>query len=191
MIEVCSIGGYSEVGKNMTALKIDNEVVIFDMGIFLPAIINYEEEGNDRSNLDREGMIKLGAAPDDSVIDDWKDQVKAILVGHCHLDHIAAIPFLADRYKAPIYGTPFTIEVIKQTLYDEHSKISNPLKVVNVNSKIKISDNISVEFINMTHSTLQTSIIVIHCKYGTIIYANDFKFDNHQVLGKKPDMDRL
>ena len=191
MIEVCSVGGYSEVGKNMTALKIDDEVVIFDMGIFLPAIINYEEEGHDRQNLDREGMINLGAIPDDKVINDWKGKVKAILLGHCHLDHIAAIPYLADEYKAPIYGTPFTIEVVKQMLQDERIKIRNSLRVVNVNSKIKISDNIEVEFINMTHSTLQTALIAVHCKYGTILYANDFKFDSTPVLGKKPNIKRL
>jgi|TARA_Y100000310_G_scaffold85507_1_gene82323 ribonuclease J len=191
MIEVCSVGGYSEVGKNMTALKIDDEVIIFDMGIFLPAIINYEEEGNDRESLDREGMIKLGAVPDDSVINDWKGKVKAILCGHCHLDHIAAIPHLADEYKAPIYGTPFTIEVIKQMLQDDKIKIRNGLRVVNVNSKVRISDNIEVEFINMTHSTLQTAIMAVHCKYGTIVYGNDFKFDSTPVLGKKPNFKRL
>src|SRR3989338_3700623 len=191
MIEVCSVGGYSEVGKNMTALKIDNEVVIFDMGIFLPAIINYEEEGNDRNNLDREGMINLGAAPDDSCIDGWKDQVKAILVGHCHLDHIAAIPYIAERYKAPIYGTPYTIEVIKEMMHDDSKRIRNHLKAVNINAKIKISENLQAEFINVTHSTLQTTIIAVHCKYGTIIYANDFKFDNHPVLGNKPNLKRL
>ncbi|MBI2105240.1 RNase J family beta-CASP ribonuclease [Candidatus Woesearchaeota archaeon] len=191
MIEVCSVGGYSEVGKNMTALKIDNEVVIFDMGIFLPAIINYEEEGNDRSNLDREGMIALGAVPDDSCIDDWKDKVKAILVGHCHLDHIAAIPYLAERYRAPIYGTPYTIEVIKEMMHDDSKRIRNSLKAVNINAKVKISENLQAEFINVTHSTLQTTIIAVHCKYGTIIYANDFKFDNHPVLGNKPNLKRL
>jgi len=191
MIEVCAVGGYSEVGKNMTAVKIDDEVLIFDMGVFLPAIINYEEEGNDRSSLDRVGMINLGAVPDDSCIDDWKDKVKAILVGHCHLDHIAAIPYLADRYKAPIYGTPFTIEVIKQMLFDNNKKIRNPLKAVNINAKIKLSDKITVEFINITHSTLQATLIAVHCKYGTIMYANDFKFDNHPVLGNKPNLKRL
>ncbi|MEK6856866.1 MAG: RNase J family beta-CASP ribonuclease, partial [Nanoarchaeota archaeon] len=191
MIEVCAVGGYSEVGKNMTAVRIDDEVLIFDMGVFLPAIINYEEEGNDRNNLDREGMIRLGAVPDDSCIDAWKDKVKAILVGHCHLDHIAAIPYLADRYKAPIYGSPFTIEVIRQMLEDENKKIINPLKAVNINAKIKISENLTVEFINITHSTLQTTIIAVHSKYGTIIYANDFKFDNHPVLGTKPNIKRL
>src|SRR3989344_1473815 len=191
MIEVCSVGGYSEVGKNMTALRIDDEVVIFDMGIFLPAIINYEEEGNDRSNLDREGMIGLGAAPDDSCIDNWRKDVKAILIGHCHLDHIAAIPYLADRYNSTIYGTPFTIEVIKQMLNDEGIRINNKLKAMNVNSRFRVSDNLEVEFINMTHSTLQTTIIAVHCKYGTIVYANYFKFDNHPVLGKRPNMERL
>lgn len=191
MIEVCAVGGYSEVGKNMTAVKIDDEVLIFDMGVFLPAIINYEEEGNDRSNLDREGMINLGAVPDDSCIDDWKNNVKAILVGHCHLDHIAAIPYLAERYKAPIYGSPFTIEVIKQMLNDHNKKIRNSLKAVNINSRVNISDKISAEFINITHSTLQTTIIAVHCRYGTIIYANDFKFDNHPVLGNKPNLKRL
>ena len=191
MIEVCAVGGYSEVGKNMTAVKIDDEVIIFDMGIFLPAIINYEEEGNDRNSLDREGMINLGAVPDDSCIDEWKDSVKAILVGHCHLDHIAAIPYLAERYKAPIYGSPFTIEVIKQMLHDEETRIRNSLKAVNINAKVKISEKLTAEFINITHSTLQTTIIAIHCKYGTIIYANDFKFDNHPVLGNKPNLKRL
>ena len=192
MIEVCAVGGYSEVGKNMTALRIDNEVLIFDMGLFLPAIINYEEEGNTkREHLDREAMINLGAVPDDSCINDWKDNVKAILVGHCHLDHIAAIPYLADRYKAPIYGTPFTIEVIKQMLNDNDKKIRNPLKAVNINARISLSDKLSVEFINITHSTLQATIIAVHCKYGTIVYANDFKFDNHPVLGKKPNLKRL
>jgi len=191
MIEVCAVGGYSEIGKNMTAVKIDDEVLIFDMGVFLPAIINYEEEGKDRSALDREGMIDLGAIPDDSCIDDWKDKVKGILVGHCHLDHIAAIPYLAERYKAPIYGSPFTIEVIKRMLSDENRKIRNPLKAVNINSTVRVSDKITAEFINITHSTLHATIIAVHCRYGTIVYTNDFKFDNHPVLGKKPNLKRL
>lgn len=191
MIEICSVGGYSEVGKNMTAIKIDNEVIILDMGIFLPAIINYEEEGNDRASLDKQGMIKLGAAPNDAVIEDWKKLTKAIVIGHCHLDHIGAIPFLAEDYKAPILATPYTIEVIKNMLFEEEIKIKNQLKPMNVNSRMKVSNNLEVEFINMTHSTLQTTIIAIHSKYGTIVYANDFKFDNHPVLGKKPNLERL
>ena len=191
MIEICTVGGYSEVGRNMTAVKIDNEVVILDMGICLPKIIDFEELGGDRTKLNKHHMIKLGAIPNDNVIDSWKPLVKAIAIGHCHLDHIAAIPYLAPHYKAPILGTPYTIEVIKQMLVDDKFTIKNPLKSINPNSRIRISDNIELEFINITHSTLQTAMIAIHTRYGVIIYANDYKFDQMPIVGQKANVERL
>src|SRR3989338_668127 len=192
MIEICTIGGYSEVGKNMTAVKVDEEVVIFDMGVFLPKIINFEEEGGDRRNLTTDGLIKLGAIPDDTVIKHWKGKVKAIVFTHCHLDHVAAAPYLGNNYpKAPMIGTPFTIEVLKRMVRDDGIDLKNKFKVLNVNSKIKITKNLEVEFINMTNSTPQTVMIALHSKYGTVIYANDFKFDNNPVVGKKPNLERL
>lgn len=192
MIEICTIGGYSEVGKNMTAVKIDEEVVIFDMGIFLPKIINFEEEGGDRKSLTTDDLIKLGAIPNDTVIKDWKSKVKAIAFTHCHLDHIAAAPYLGKNYpRAPMIGTPFTIEVLKRMVRDDNVELKNKFKVLNVNSKIKISNNLEMEFINMTHSTPQTVMIALHSKYGTVLYANDFKFDNNPIVGKKPNFERL
>ena len=191
MIEICTVGGYSEVGRNMTAIKVDNEVIILDMGICLPKIIDFEEEGGDRSELNKKHMIKLGAIPNDNVIKSWQPLVKAIAIGHCHLDHIAAIPYLAPHYHASIFGTPYTIEVIRQMLIDEKFHIKNPLKSINPNSKVRVSKNLELEFINMTHSTLQAAMIAIHTKYGTIIYANDYKFDQTPVVGQKANVARL
>ena len=191
MIEIFTIGGFSECGKNMSAVKIDDEVVILDMGVYLPKLIDFEEGGGDRKNLTAEGMIKLGAIPDDSVIAAWKDKVKAIVIGHCHLDHSLAVQFLAPHYKAPVIGTPYTIEVIKNQLRDEKISIKNQLIIVNPNSSIKISKNIEIELIHITHSTLQTALVAVHTPYGVILYANDFKLDNDPVLGKKPDYARL
>src|SRR3989338_4721442 len=188
-IEICTIGGYEQVGKNMTAIKVDDEVIIIDMGIYLPAIINYE--GEDWHTLSSAQMISLGSIPDDRVIEDWQKKVKAIILGHCHLDHIAGVPYLAAKYRASIYGTPFTLEVLKTILDDEKISLPNKLKPVNTGRIVNISKNISIEFINVTHSTLQTAMIAIHTPKGIIIYANDFKFDNHHVLGKKPDYERL
>jgi len=74
---------------------------------------------------------------------------------------------------------------------DEKIKLKNELKALNVNSVYRVSDNIKIEFINMTHSIPQTVMIAIHTKYGIVIYANDFKFDNHPVIGKKPDYSKL
>jgi len=192
MIEICAVGGYSEVGKNMTAIKVDDEVVICDMGFFLPEIIKIQDDEEIvKGELTKKDLINHGAIPNDTVINKWKDKVKAILVTHCHLDHIGAIPYMADEYKAPIIGTPYSIEVLRQILKDEKIKIKNKLKTLNSNASLKLSKGITIEFINMTHSTPQTVMIIIHTKYGAIIYANDFKFDNHPVIGKKPNYKRL
>nr|MBI4156998.1 RNase J family beta-CASP ribonuclease [Candidatus Woesearchaeota archaeon] len=191
MIEVTAIGGYSEVGKNMTAVKIDNEVIILDMGFNLPKLIDFEEEGGNRENLTTKGLIDLGAIPNDTFIESWKDKVKAIVIGHCHLDHLGAVPFLARHYNAPIIGTPYTIEVLRNELKNDNISLKNELRVVNPNSKVRISSKLEIELIHITHSTLQTALIAIHSPYGTILYANDFKLDNDPILGKKPDYARL
>lgn len=187
-LKIHAIGGYQEVGKNMTALEIDNEYIILDMGLFLPALLKTQEEGDPRE-LPREDLIKLKVIPDDSNIP--KHKVKAILFGHCHLDHIGAAPFLAQAYSCPLIGTPYTLEVLKTLLKEGDTNIKKRLKAVNLNSTIKVSDNISVEFIPITHSTLQTALIAVHTKYGTILYANDFKFDNHPVIGLKPNYEKI
>ncbi len=191
-IEICAVGGYNAIGRNMTAVKVDDEVIIIDMGIHLENYIRYtEEEGEDIRKLTARALVKVNAIPDTSVIDDWKSKVKAIIPTHAHLDHIGAIPFLAKQYKAPVIGTPFTIAVLNTIFKDEKIPLKNPLRIVNVNSKIKISENITVEFINMTHSTPQTVMVAIHTKYGILIYANDFKFDNFPTLGQKPNYAKL
>jgi ribonuclease J len=48
------------------------------------------------------------------------NKVRAQFIGHAHLDHVGAIPFMSDKYNAPIYGTPFTINVLKSLLDDNN-----------------------------------------------------------------------
>ncbi len=190
MIEIATVGGYDEVGRNMTAVKVDDEVVIFDIGIHLENYTNYTQD-EDILNIDAETLIAVNAVPNISKIDDWKDNVKAIIPSHAHLDHVGGIPFLANAYKAPVLCTPFTGEVLRAILRDEKIRIKNSIKIINLNSSYKISKNLTVEFVNMTHSTPQTVLIVLHTKYGAILYANDFKFDQYPTLGKKPDFRKL
>ncbi len=191
MINIYSIGGYAEAGKNMTAIAVDNEAVIIDMGFYLPAIIDFEEGGGDKRTLNRDSLIKIGAIPNDNVIKHIAKNVKAIVLGHAHLDHIGAVPILAPHYGVPIIGTPYTIEVLKSMTADDKVTIKNKLKAVNPNSKVKVSENIEIEMIGITHSTLQTAMVAVHTKEGTVLYANDYKFDNHPVLGKKSNTNRL
>lgn len=193
MIEIWAVGGYSEIGsKNMTAVKVDDEVIIMDMGYNVEKIVNYEgREGEEITKLSYKQMLKMDAIPNDTQLkEEWGDKVKAIVIGHGHLDHCGAVRLLANRYKqAPIISTPFTLEIIKKGL--EGKKLHNKTISLNPSSKYKISKNITIELINMTHSTLQTVAIAIHTPYGAVLYTNDFKLDNNPVLGKKPDYDAL
>ena len=192
MIEICAVGGYNEVGKNMTAVRVDDEVVIIDMGLHLDNYIKCtEEEEDDIVEISAHELAKAGAIPNDSVIKDWKDKVKAIVPTHAHLDHVGALIFLSNKYNAPILCTPFTTEVIRAISKDEKIKLKNNIKTLNVNSIYWISDKVKIEFINMTHSTPQTVMVAVHTPEGIVLYANDFKFDNHPTLGKKPDYKRL
>jgi ribonuclease J len=187
-IEIKAVGGYAEVGKNMTAVKVDDEVVIIDMGIHLPNYIKItEEEGETVIKLKASDLIKAKAIPNDEMIKDWKSMVKAIVPTHAHLDHVGAIPYLAGKYKAPVICTPFTAAVLRAICKDEKIKLSNQIKVLNPNSSIKVSDKIAVELIHVTHSTPQASIVAIHTPYGAVVYAADFKLDNSPTLGGKPN----
>ncbi len=190
MIEIITVGGYNEVGKNCTAIKIDDQVILMDLGLHLDAYISYTED-EDLFAINPDELIKVGAVPDISVLKDWKSKVKAIVPTHAHLDHVGAIPYLAHNFNAPVICTPFTAAVLKTIVKDEELNLKNPIKILNVNSSYKLSDGIKIEFINMTHSTPQTVMVALHTKYGVIIYANDFKFDNFPVLGKKPNLERL
>ena len=190
MIEICTIGGYNEVGKNMTAVKVGDEAVILDMGLHLDTYIKYTED-EDVHDITAAALMKVGAVPDDSVIDDWKLNVKAIIPTHAHLDHVGALIFLSNKYKAPILCTPFTAEVIRAISEDEKIKLKNHVKKLNVNSFYQLSKNIKVEFINITHSTPHTVMVALHTPEGTVLYANDFKFDNHPVIGQKPNYKKL
>lgn len=192
MIEICAVGGYGEVGKNMTAVKIDDEVVIFDMGLHMPNYVKYtEEELGEFVKINASDLKRVKAIPDDSVIRDWRSKVKAIIPSHAHLDHIGAIPYLANNYNANIICTPFTAAVIKSILRDEKINLSNKIISLPANQTFVLSENIKVEFVHMTHSTPDTVMVALHTKHGIVLYATDFKLDNAPVLGAKPNYNRL
>ncbi|MBD3259312.1 MBL fold metallo-hydrolase, partial [Candidatus Woesearchaeota archaeon] len=190
-IEIRAVGGYSEVGRNMTAVKIKDEVILLDMGLQLDNYIKIEEEREASEIVSAKRLIEANAVPNDNKIKDWKDKVKLIICTHAHLDHLGAIPYLAEKYDCPVMGTPYTIEVLKTILKDNKFKLKNPLKQLNKNAKHKLSNDITIEFLNVTHSTPQTVIIAIHSSAGVILYANDFKFDMFPVMEKKSNVDHL
>lgn len=196
-MEICTVGGFEEVGKNMTAVKIGEDVIIFDAGVYLPAIVEFQEQENGQQEYDEKTMRKIGALPDDEVLDKlgWRDKVRAIIIGHSHLDHIGAMPYIAHRYpNAEILGTPFTIEILERLLKDDGIKLKNPRKKIRQNSNHLIkgkNGKYRAEFIHTTHSTIQCVFVALYTHEGTFFYALDFKFDDHPVIGNPPNYKRL
>jgi len=186
-----AVGGFSEIGRNCCAIKVDDEVVILDLGLHMEKYIEYTDEREDNFDLSADTLIKLGAVPDINALGDWQKKVVAICISHAHLDHVGAIPYLGNEFDCPIYGTPFTMKVLNSMIKDDRVDLRNDLVEKKLGSKFKVSNNIEIEFVNVTHSTPETAIIVIHTKYGAVAYANDFKLDEHPTLGNKTNIKRL
>lgn len=190
MIEICAVGGYSEFGRNMTAIKVDDEVIILDMGLHMNNYIQVQGD-EDTHDLTVNLLTKAHAIPLYKRIKHWKKMVKAIIPTHAHLDHVGAIPFISNKFDAEILATPFTTEVLKAIIKDDKRMLKNPIKTIHPNSSYKISDKITVDFIHVTHSTPQTVMVAVHTPYGVIVYGNDFKFDSSPTLGSKPNFEKL
>ncbi len=195
-MEICTVGGYEEVGKNMTAIKLDDDVIIIDAGVYLPALME-QEESESREKMTLEKLRRIKAGPNDVVLDKlgWRDKVRAIIIGHAHLDHVGALPYLAHRYpKATIYATPFTMAVFDQILENEKMSVKNKRIIVQPDSTHIIkgkSGSYKVDFLNVTHSTIQCVFPVIHTKEGAIVYTLDFKFDNFPTMGNPPSYKKM
>lgn len=195
-MEICTVGGFEEVGKNMTAVKVGDDVILFDAGLYIPAVVKLQE-AETQERYSEKLLRSISAIPDDVTLDKlgWTDKVRAIVISHAHLDHIGGLPWLAHRYpQAEIITSPFTMAFLKILLEDEKLSISNKLTTVKQNSQISIkgaSGEIKLEFINTTHSTLQCLFVVWHSKEGRFFYGLDFKFDNYPGIGDPPNYKRL
>jgi ribonuclease J len=195
-MEIFTIGGFNEVGKNMTVVKLKDDVIIFDSGFFLPAVIELQEQEKEQRYTEKK-LREMGAIPNDILLDklNMRKDVRAILLGHAHLDHIGAVPYTGYRYpKAPIVGTPFTMSVLKKIMEDEKIGIPNKLNIIKPDGTFIIKGkrrDYQAEFINITHSTIQTTMIALHTPEGIVLYANDFKLDNNPILGAPPNYNKL
>ena len=189
-IEIIAVGGYDEVGRNMTAIRCGKEVVIFDMGLRLDQLMVHEDaEVDTMHSLD---LIQIKAIPDDTILQSVPGTVKAIVCSHGHLDHIGAIPKLAQRYKAPIIATPYATELIHQQIQGEKKfRVENTLVPLKAGQRHTISRNLVLEFVRTQHSIIDTVTPVLHTPHGAIVYACDFKLDRTPVIGGAPDFARF
>ena len=193
MIQITAVGGYGEVGRNCTAVNVDGDVVLIDLGLHLDHYIKFtEDEEEEVHDVTPKALMEVGAIPNLETIKDWEKSIRAVVLGHAHLDHIGAVPFLAKRFsKIPIYGSAYTIAVLNELLKDKDIDAELDLHVIGPHKRIKLAKNIELELFPITHSTPDSMLVALHTPEGTIVYANDFKIDNHPTLGKPAELKAL
>jgi ribonuclease J len=189
-IEIATIGGYEEVGRQMTAVRAGSEIVVFDMGLNLSKVLIHD-------NLQTESMhsldlIDMGAIPDDRVLSELDGDVTAIVPTHGHLDHIGAISKLAHRYDAPIVATPFTAALVEEEINDEGKfNVDNDVVQMNAGGTMSIGERCELEFVNVAHSIIDAINPVLHTPEGAVVYGLDKRMDHTPVIGDPIDMKRF
>ena len=176
-IRVIPLGGLCEIGKNMTLLEYENDIIIVDCGVAFP----------------EENMPGI-----DAVIQDYsyvvanKDRVRGIFITHGHEDHIGALPYLLRDLKCPIYGGKLTIELIRGKLVDKGPGLKGiPLHSAVAGDIIKAGNSFSIEFVRVNHSIADAFAFAIRTPAGTIFHTGDFKIDYTPIDGGPIDLQRI
>ncbi|PSG99764.1 MAG: ribonuclease J [Nanohaloarchaea archaeon SW_4_43_9] len=187
-MKVHTLGGYEEVGRNMTAVEVDGEAVIFDMGYEMEEVINAEGEVNEMTTNQ---TLETGAIPKDEVLYESDADVRAIVIGHGHMDHVGAIPKLAGAYDCPILCTPYTKKIVEKQIEDDRKNIQNPVIAVEKRDEYEISDALDLEFIHVNHSIPQATLSWLKTPEGGAIYGNDMKIDRSPVIEETTDIEKM
>lgn len=187
-MKVYTIGGYEKVGGNMTAIEVDEKIVIFDMGADIERVV---EQGVKLEEMKTVEAIESKVVPNDQEIKKRRNDVEAIVIGHGHQDHCRGVPKLAGAYDCPIIATPYTGDLIERFIEDDREYVNNNIVRMDTNEKFQISDDFELELVDMTHSIPQTALSVLRTNEGTVVYSLDFKLDDNPTLGSPVNYEKL
>lgn len=172
-LKVIPIGGLNEIGKNMTLLEYNDQIMIIDCGMSFP-----EDE-----------MYGIDIViPDFTYLIENREKIMGMVITHGHEDHIGAIPYLLRNLKIPVYGTRLTLGLVQNKL-KEHQVVGD-LRTINAGDKIQMG-SFNVETIRTTHSIADSLCLVIDTPAGTVFHSGDFKIDYTPIDGEPIDLSKL
>lgn len=174
-IRIIPLGGLHEIGKNLTVIEYENDMIAVDCGLAFP----------DEDMLGVDLVI-----PDITYLEQNMDRLRGIFLTHGHEDHIGAIPYALRTVNPPVYGTKLTLGILKHKL-QEHSLPWDPdLRTVSAGTTVR-AGALNVEFIRVNHSIADACCLAIHTPLGTIIHTGDFKLDITPIEGEMMNITRL
>ena len=173
-VRIIPLGGLGEIGKNMTAIEYDNEILIVDCGLSFP--------DDDMFGIDK-------VIPDFDYLINTDKKIKGLIITHGHEDHIGAIPYLLKEINVPIYGLRFPLGLIENKLSE--FGIKGDFHYIEAGKEFRVGKHFNVEPIRITHSIADSVCYSIKTPAGRIFHTGDFKIDYTPVDGNPIDFARL
>ena len=169
------LGGSGEIGMNANLYHYDGSWLMVDLGISFP--------DDSMPGID----VVL---PDLSFIEQRRDALAGLVLTHGHEDHLGAIPYMWSRLRCPIYGSAFTLALLRRKLSENGNQDDIPLIEISPGTVTEVGA-FSVEMVGLTHSIPDPTALAIRCDAGTVLHTGDWKFDAAPGLGNQTDTERL
>jgi len=175
-LRVIPLGGVGEIGKNMLAIEIGDDIVVVDAGLMFPD----------------EGMLGIDLViPDMTYLRQRKNKIRGFLITHAHEDHIGALPYaLRDLLEVPIYGTKLTIGLIRTKLREHKLADRATFREIAPGTPFSIG-TFRCDSYYVCHSIPDAIGVTLDTPYGTVVHSGDWKFDHTPVDGRQTDFARL
>jgi ribonuclease J len=173
-LKIIPLGGIDEIGKNMTVLECEGDIIVVDCGSIFP----------------KEDMLGIDLViPDISYLVANKEKIRGFVFTHGHEDHIGATPYVLDKIPVPIYGSNLTLALINNKLREHH--VHNIVSNVMTSRQVVQIGCFSVQFIKVNHSIAGAFALAITSPAGTIVMTGDFKIDYTPTDGEVTDLSAL
>ncbi|NLM21441.1 MAG: ribonuclease J [Peptococcaceae bacterium] len=170
-LQIIPLGGLGEIGKNMTVIRYNNQMIVVDAGMAFP----------------EEDMLGIDIViPDYTYVTENKDMLLGILLTHGHEDHIGSLPYFLKDVDVPLFGTNLTIGLVQAKLKENNINY-NKVNVVKPGTSIKLGI-FKIEFIRVSHSIPDAVGLAIHTPLGVIVHTGDFKLDHTPVTDEILDI---
>jgi len=174
-LRVIPLGGLGEIGKNITVFEYGNDIFIVDCGSSFP--------DDDMLGIDL-------VLPDITYLSKNKERVRGIIITHGHEDHIGGLPYILKEINVPVFGSRLALGLLEYKL-EEHGILSrSKLVPVKPGQTIELGA-FKIEFINSTHSIVDTMALAIYTPVGTVVHTSDFKVDHTPISGQPIDLPRF
>ncbi|PYS80853.1 MAG: ribonuclease J [Acidobacteria bacterium] len=175
VIELTPLGGLGEFGSNCLAVRFGEDMILVDVGMGFPEESAYGVDV---------------CIPDFEFLEQYRDQILAVVLTHGHEDHIGALPYVLKKFNVPVYASHFTMGLVESKL-EEHELLGDTLlHRVEPRDVVEIGA-FEVEFIRVSHSLVDCFALAIKTPVGTIIHTGDYKVDETPVIGEPIDLRTL